>query len=260
MATEKEQQKQAAKHLKLKLKQERRLTSTMRRFFNEQNRQFFDMHSSVGLTLNASIFKTDLSQILNKHYRDTAGKFSKFVIDDLNKTLKAAGEEKVDADNPEILAVLLMFIQQNVQRSVDQITATSNSNMVKAVESAGGDSTAAYKQLQELNFGRSKVIAVTETQKAAEGSKQVIAQRAARVVTGASIVRKVIISIKTWVTVGDSDVRDWHAIANRQEVPLDDPFSVAGEFLMHPGDDSLGASLSNIIHCRCVSLISWFRI
>jgi HK97 family phage portal protein len=51
---------------------------------------------------------------------------------------------------------------------------------------------------------------------------------------------------KTWVTAGDSDVRDSHAGVNGETVPIDQRFSNG---LMYPGDPS-GAP-GEIINCRC---------
>lgn len=56
---------------------------------------------------------------------------------------------------------------------------------------------------------------------------------------------------KSWVTMGDKKVRDWHNEANYQTVPIAEPFIVMGELLMHPGDTSLGASMENVANCRC---------
>jgi hypothetical protein len=53
-------------------------------------------------------------------------------------------------------------------------------------------------------------------------------------------------------------VRPAHAEAEAMyiddPIPIDDPFEVMGEQLMFPGDDSLGASLENIINCQCIQL------
>lgn len=60
---------------------------------------------------------------------------------------------------------------------------------------------------------------------------------------------------KRWVSAGnDGRTRDAHLQANGQEVPIDEPFKVDGEYLMYPGDISLGASAGNVINCRCVSV------
>lgn len=58
---------------------------------------------------------------------------------------------------------------------------------------------------------------------------------------------------KSWVTMGDGKVRDSHAEANGQKRKIDEPFTVGGYSLMHPGDTSMGASLSEVINCRCVT-------
>jgi hypothetical protein len=56
---------------------------------------------------------------------------------------------------------------------------------------------------------------------------------------------------KRWDAIGDDKMRDWHAYADSQIVLAQEPFRVNGELLMYPGDTSLGATTSNIVHCRC---------
>lgn len=56
---------------------------------------------------------------------------------------------------------------------------------------------------------------------------------------------------KEWMCSMDDDSRKWHKRADGQVVPVDEPFIVGGEKLMHPGDSSLGASAKNVINCRC---------
>lgn len=54
-----------------------------------------------------------------------------------------------------------------------------------------------------------------------------------------------------WLTLG-SNPREAHAAANHQVRPIDQPFIVGGERLMHPGDPS--GSAGNIINCHCDEL------
>lgn len=54
---------------------------------------------------------------------------------------------------------------------------------------------------------------------------------------------------KIWVALGDDRVRDWHADADGQEVPYDEPFIVGGEEMECPCD-SYG-SPRNVYNCRC---------
>lgn len=67
---------------------------------------------------------------------------------------------------------------------------------------------------------------------------------------------------KVWHNMGDERVRGNpagiyrsgkfdHWSAEGQEVSVREPFTVSGEHLMHPGDGSMGASLGNLVNCRC---------
>jgi hypothetical protein len=56
-------------------------------------------------------------------------------------------------------------------------------------------------------------------------------------------------TFKTWLTAGDEKVRPTHVEANRQTVPLDQPFDVDGVAMMYPGDPSAPDALTQ--NCRC---------
>jgi HK97 family phage portal protein len=66
------------------------------------------------------------------------------------------------------------------------------------------------------------------------------------------------IEYKAWLSSHGPHVREAHAAAEEDYIDnpilIDEPFEVGGEQLMYPGDDSLGASLDNIINCQCVRL------
>lgn len=58
---------------------------------------------------------------------------------------------------------------------------------------------------------------------------------------------------KVWVTIGDAEVRPSHMAANGQRQPISQPFQLSGGLLQYPGDGSLGASLGEIVNCRCAT-------
>ena len=86
------------------------------------------------------------------------------------------------------------------------------------------------------------------------------------------------IEYKAWLSSHGPAVRPGHAAAEAayidDPIPLDEPFVVdmdgEAERLMYPGDDSLGASVGNIINCQCVQLAAerqeedekgaWFKV
>lgn len=59
---------------------------------------------------------------------------------------------------------------------------------------------------------------------------------------------------KWWSTMLDERVRDWHEAAEGQRRHVSEAYEVGGERLMFPGDMSMGASLRNVVNCRCSSV------
>lgn len=57
---------------------------------------------------------------------------------------------------------------------------------------------------------------------------------------------------KKWVTKSDPRVRDTHAAAHGQVVPLNAPFMVGGQMLMYPGDPR--AAAGERANCRCAMI------
>jgi len=57
--------------------------------------------------------------------------------------------------------------------------------------------------------------------------------------------------LKVWISTHDAHTRLAHAQADQQLRRYEDPFLVGGEYLMYPGDMTIGASAGNIIRCRC---------
>jgi len=67
------------------------------------------------------------------------------------------------------------------------------------------------------------------------------------------------IEYKAWLSSHGPHARYSHELAEvayslENPIPLDEPFTVGGEELMFPGDDSLGATAANIINCQCIQL------
>lgn len=57
---------------------------------------------------------------------------------------------------------------------------------------------------------------------------------------------------KSWVSMRDEETRNSHRAMNPREfIELDRNFVVGGQQMMFPADGSQGASLDNIVNCRC---------
>ncbi|MBN1632304.1 MAG: hypothetical protein JW990_21310, partial [Thermoleophilia bacterium] len=137
---------------------------------------------------------------------------------------------------------------------VDTVSATTHRQLVDALIEglARGEGTndliARIRAIDETAFGlvRAERIARTEAITANRAGAHQIA-----VAAGATE--------KRWSARMQPNTRDWHREAHGQVVPIDKPFEVANrkgelEYLMFPGDRSLGASAENVINCMCASL------
>ncbi len=56
---------------------------------------------------------------------------------------------------------------------------------------------------------------------------------------------------KTWLTMKDERVRESHIAVDDTTIPINDYFLVGSSWMRFPLDQSLGASPSEIIRCRC---------
>lgn len=141
---------------------------------------------------------------------------------------------------------LLQYITTQSERSASLIRGESDKRVIQSLWDVvyEGDYTipkATERLQQDYGFSkkRAKVIARTEIIGASHKG-QFIADRQSGIVIA-----------KTWNSALDGKTREPHVKADQQTVAFDEPFKVKGEYLLHPSDQSLGASPGNVIQCRC---------
>lgn len=169
--------------------------------------------------------------------------------------LKLAGQQlfeelgKTDPfASPPAAVTEFLAQRENKLRGVPQAVF----DRVKATLQAGldaGETTAQLSARVKSEFNGladedARRIAQTETA-AAYGAGRDQAMRAAG------------IQFKAWLTSGNANVRAAHEQAGldyppERGIPVDEPFIVGGESLMHPGDTS--GSAGNVINCHCVAI------
>ncbi len=103
---------------------------------------------------------------------------------------------------------------------------------------------------------------LTERVRTTLGSNRARAQLIARTQTGGAVssgrhagMKAAGVELKGWLTSRDNNVRATHKAAEAaygDGIPVDQPFEVAGEMLMYPGDPN--GSAANIANCRCMTL------
>ena len=152
--------------------------------------------------------------------------------------------KRMIADNPDVMpyypparavkrGIDLEYGQKYIKKHV-----TSGILQGKGVGKIADD---LQRDLTNMNRASALRTARTAITSAQNGGRQATMERAVEM--GIPIQKK-------WKCTHDSHTRHEHGQADGQTVPVDEPFIVGGEKLMHPGDTS--GSGWNIYNCRCV--------
>lgn len=251
--------------------------STMQRTLNSLTRTIVDdfavLYATTGQIVDTTNYNSELEAILTRNYRRTNNEFSQDYLDNLiierNRAKTDARREKLDnvinlrkTIEPIIVASLIRWAHAQTKRQRLYITNTWDKIINKNIDNITAEQilndkpidheTIAKKTKTPLKnelINHNKTIAAQEIRTSASNAKFTEANELNDAMkTDETVDEKI---IKTWITVGDSHVRDEHRAANNQKRDLDDPFMVGGELLQYPRDTSLGASLWNVINCRC---------
>lgn len=266
--TTKEQQDEAfLRDTKEKLRREAILTAALLRgYFRPVSKSFFDSYKKVGIIPNLDEHTQNLNEILNAKYTDTSQKFIRQVRDALGRPENDAEiDDAINANQGMLQEVDVSIGGKSIANTTEKQLNNSVNEILKAAAFAGLTlsqlqvAKAARKKFNAMIPGRLSNISMTETEGASESAKKTevttLIQKSAIFPIARVLMAKAITS-KRWITKRDSRVRPAHVLADNQVKPFDIPFVVGGELLMEPKDSSLGASLANIIRCRCASIIT----
>jgi len=287
--TDAERQEEANRDLAAKLKLEKPFKPKVRKLINRMGNDLESNIIATGAPQNLDRYKAQTEGLISEQYENTKNVFSGRLIKQLEeepedsniwKVLLAIGAVFRLGSKKDVLAKLRadsvvrsnIFIDRSVTQDTSQILATSARNLQAAADTARVKlalelerqptaielAVAAKKQFLQRDLGRAETIAATTTQRAAEGIKNVdttVYQDYRNSLTALSLGLSEAKFEEFWITRGDSIVRLFHQQADGQK-KVGGVFIVGGESLRYPGDDSLGASLSNTINCRCSNVRS----
>jgi polyhydroxyalkanoate synthesis regulator phasin len=208
-------------------------------------------------------FEQDLDNLLTTNYRRGTHKAIEFFQkDEYVNQLFSKPEIRRIID--ETMASMDHYIVTRETFVSPEILATTEKNFEQATKFVDDilDEAQRVVTLEERNSlimdnltqrveNRKPGIAETETQNIYQATKQemgvYVSEKAARV--GQSV-------DKRWIATLDQKTRPEHVKAHGQKVPQNSLFTVWGEHLMYPGDTGHGASLKNVIRCRCESIMT----
>jgi len=260
---------QARKELREKLKLEKKLFNKVKTFNRKLVSSVLRNYLVTGNIFNAEALNDDLENLLFEHYMNVGKIFSGLLSNMIGEREEKVKKTKIGVTANEKIKIEDLITIYYRTRAKGQAKILGNTN-AENVRNTFEDAMAALRaagQVDQNSVGvlissvlrkkladRLGAIATTENQHAAEAAKEIeadvllnehgkdkqdVAERAK----------------KEWVTVGDEAVRDAHVDADSQVVDISEPYNVGGELLKYPGDMSLGASIGNVINCRCSSVV-----
>lgn len=183
-------------------------------------------------------------------------KFEQAVYDAFMPLFHLAGESELTAYNPDKTWSVKNKAAAKFAKKLKKLVPDMNKHSIEVMLNAfkhaieRGDTPSERAQLvQEVSaqaangeagpftMQRAMRISRTMSTAAANGGK-LEGWKQSEVVTG-----------KRWRSANQTRTRKSHKKANGQEKPLDEPFEVGKDKLMHPGDPS--GSAKEIVNCRC---------
>ena len=185
---------------------------------------------------NVSMYNIDMFNTMLAHGKKVQEVFSGIErildlnnvnIDELNKILNNSTTQNAYR--------LTNITNSTTQKNIQEALAFSQQEIEKEAKIR-----AAQDYLDGKFAQREEGISLTSTQTYAEDTRQIIRSNDSK--------------LKSWHSIIDNRTRRGkfdHVKPNGQLRHIHEPFSVSGEYLRFPSDTSLGASLGNIINCRC---------
>lgn len=275
-----------------KLRLEAIMKPGIRKIFKRVTDDFRVSVARTGRPPDAGRYRKSFESLLEEQYRRVQKSFSGAIL--LHNNVQTYGalrakqnkQEEDESDISELIwSIFLLWDEQHAPVQSDIITRTTGKDMDDAISQAiqvlreqdrptdqRSVASAAFAILKRILRGRVDLIAVTETQTAAETAKAIEASVVTRtVIPGIPLPRDIVPLLeptaqpgagpritpvqatlkKSWLTLRDSKVRDTHRAAEGQTRAVNEAFIVGGSRMMYPGDTSLGAPIREIAHCRC---------
>ena len=211
-----------------------------------------------------SLYTTAIAGAIAIYYLQTITAFSKIVnnlitpetetyiqleqIAALDPTGEATVDDVITGLNADANLINLAEMDNYVSAVADQIEKT-NEKQLQAIVDENLSTDEFAKKLRSIYGTRIDTISQTTVQNAAESTKSNYLKSINNSIKLS--LGQVVSKEKMWQTILDGREREAHNIADGQRQNVDNPFVVGGELLKFPGDTSLGASLGNIINCRC---------
>lgn len=259
---------QASSNKAIKLRLEAQTNKDFNRVYNQIIEDNVLSYEENGTTIDANDYADRINAVSFLSWIASQGRFSRFVNKLLNgtqtlKQFEAIAKKDITGEMTVKDVIRQMNLQANTQGSahMQKWVGSSTSSVVKTnnkdlleISSLGLSTSEFRKKLKERFGNRIPVISSSIVNESAEHTKQ----------TYLSVINSIVQNnldnqpqkTKTWIADLDDHTRPAHADADGQTRLTDEPYLVGGQLLKRPRDTSLGATLDNVINCRCDSILN----
>jgi hypothetical protein len=284
-----EKQKLSDSYDAMKLKFEVKLERGLKKLFNQIADDLLILYSATNEILNFDDYLIELEVLLRKSYRETSKFFSEHYEREMQKQqdegdnsavlafiilLRKDISKQIFVDIDKGIKKIVPLHAKEILKTTRKVVVSEIDKTAEIIKLSGGEISSeividsADKGIRERNVARAGTISETEV-----GSATGLGSNVEDLTLGESIEDakkndailrtfdneelfefEAITLTKTWMAILDRVTREAHLDAHGQEVDVFKPFTVGGQLMMQPLDSSLGASLGNIINCRCNSI------
>jgi HK97 family phage portal protein len=241
---------------------EQEYTEAMRKFFLRQQREILSKLTEALDSIKSIVEKDEPDEVIARVVFDLQKERGK--IRAINQIFfdKASelGIRQAAAEAGIVGEALNQFVE-----SAKRNTAIRRALLIQAQKIEGVNTTTQQMLARQLREGLDSgegLNDLTARVKKVLGFNRTRAQSVARTQTGGAVssgrhvgMKEAGVEGKTWLDAHDTNVRQTHKDAGKhyaKAIPINEPFVIGGDFLMHPGDPS--GSAANIVNCRCVEL------
>lgn len=258
----------ANEQLENKLKLEDKMVQDLNTYFEQLSEDFRVIYGATGkvLTLTES-YEDELKSLLKKNYRNVSKKFDSITQEALKSNIdldlyEIIPEQESNLKDKIALAIgaYLLLRSDNITPKIarttqDNISRITNEYIVDQARAGIAVSQAKIanevaEKIKEWGKNHSKTIATTEVQTVAETAKHFENTEINNLV---QTIDKQVGSRKVWITAGDEKVRKSHSVLDGKSIKSEELFLTGmGSLMRFAGDMEKGASLADVINCRCV--------
>jgi hypothetical protein len=240
---------QRATNAILRARYEAEIALNMRRITRHIAGQFEASYAQRRAVPDITAYQDDIAGYLRQTYTKIAGIYKNQyrstkkadIRDEIARHIDLQLTHDIRARGKQQSEFIIITLEDQLEASLNEIIIEGATQGISLSKDEAAKRAA--KKFQEYGYNHADTISTTEF----TWCRNYSAFKEASVINEAGIAKLK----KNWRSTLDMVTRPAHIFADNQQADIDEPFIVGAENLLFPGDMSMGASVGNVINCRC---------